>query len=426
MCANLTKWRKVSFRKKHTCQSISAVALCVGLTLASSGAAYPQGRSAPQIRVGVNLVLVDATVRDASGKPVDNLSKNDFVLRDNGVVQTIDYFGRDELPLSIALVLDLSTSIEPFLDALRESASTTLATLKLDDRVALFTFSGSVNLRTQLTNDKTRIMSELTGLSAGGSTNLKDALFEAASYLLVVKPKGRRVLVLISDDVGTELGQHSEREIVNEVLEADASLYNLKISGENPHWLNSNLNVAKIAQETGGEVLDAAGSSAFQPAFRDLIQKIRSRYTMGYYVTASSVDGKEHKLDVRLAPSFGTRGKEYSLLSKRGYYFLSGVSAVEGHRDIGHQDSWTGAVLATDDSERTITLRSTTGDKPETFTATLPEGYKVKMSDGSIQDLKPSEIATGRRITVYYTRTIEKYFGKYNPTNQIYWIDFLR
>ncbi|HET9401902.1 MAG TPA: VWA domain-containing protein [Candidatus Acidoferrales bacterium] len=405
---------------------IAAGAICLGLTFSISAVAYSQRRSAPQIRVGVNLVLVDATVRDASGKPMDNLNKDSFILRDNGVVQKIDYFGRDELPLSVALVLDLSSSIQPFLDALRESASTTLATLKPDDRVALFTFSGSVDLRMQLTNDTSKITSELVGLKAGGSTNIKDALFEAASYLLVVKPKGRRVIVLISDDVGTESGQHSEREIVDEVLEADASLYNLKISGENPRRLNSNLNVAKIAQETGGEVLDAAGSSAFAPAFRVLIQKIRSRYTIGYYVTASSADNKEHKLDVRLAPSFGTRGKDYSLLSKRGYYFLTGAFATEGHRDIGHQDSWTGAVLATNDSERTITLSSAIREKTETFTATLPEGYKVKMSDGSIQDLKPSEIATGRRITVYYTRTIEKYFGKDTPTNQIYWIDFVK
>lgn len=410
----------------HLCRtclsSLLAIAWCVETSLASGVLA--QGRGAPQIRVGVNLVLVDATVRNASGAPIDGLTKEDFVIRDNGVQQKVDYFGRDELPLSITLVLDLSTSIRPFIDSLRDAASVTLATFKADDQVALFTFASDVDLRLQLTKDKAKISNELSGLSAGGSTNIKEALFQAASYLLVVKPKGRRVILLISDDVGTESGQHSAHDVVNEILEADASFYNLKVSGENPHHLNSDLDVTKVAKDTGGEVLEAKGVNALEPTFRALIQKIRNRYTLGYYVTASGADDKEHKVDVGLSPQFGARGKGYSVLAKRGYFFIRGAPAVDGYRQIGQQNTWTGAVTSTNDAERTIILSCVHDKKTETFTGTLPEGYKVKMSDGTIQDLKPSELAPGRRITLYYTRTTETYFGRNTQLNQIFWIDF--
>ena len=102
-----------------------------------------QAQEQPQgiIRVGVNLVLVDATVKNKSGQIMADLKKEDFELREDGVAQKLDVFSKDELPLEVALVLDLSDSIEPFLGPLRDAANTALAALKPDDEVALFTFS---------------------------------------------------------------------------------------------------------------------------------------------------------------------------------------------------------------------------------------------------------------------------------------------
>ncbi|HSC44288.1 MAG TPA: hypothetical protein VLC94_00590, partial [Candidatus Acidoferrum sp.] len=65
------------------------------------------------LRVAVNLVMVDATVKTKSGQILDDLKKEDFELREDGAAQKVDIFSRDELPLNVALVLDLSDSIEP-------------------------------------------------------------------------------------------------------------------------------------------------------------------------------------------------------------------------------------------------------------------------------------------------------------------------
>ena len=67
------------------------------------------------IRVDVNLVLVDATVKAKDGQIMSTLKKEDFEVREDGAVQKLDVFSRDELPVNVALVLDLSDSIEPFL-----------------------------------------------------------------------------------------------------------------------------------------------------------------------------------------------------------------------------------------------------------------------------------------------------------------------
>jgi len=421
MVAAASRTQSAPFRKFLL--SIAALAFLAG-ALSDCEPAFAQSPRPSQIRVGVNLILVDATVRGPAGEPIDGLTKGNFIVRDNGVPQSIEYLGRDELPMSVVLVLDLSTSIAPFLDSLRAAATTTLALLKPDDQVALLTFSSDVDLRLQLTKDTSKLTAEFDSMQTSGGTNISDALFEAARYLLVVRPKGRRVIILISDDVATTDSAHSPHDIVDEILEADASLFNLKVPGDNRPSFKSTVDVASVVKETGGDVVEAGHPTELEPEFAALLRKIGTRYTLGYYVSGLRVDNKEHRLDVSLAPSFGVRGKDYSILSKRGYFFIPGPSAVDGHRQVGHQDTWTGSVAATDDAARTITLSYTNGETTESFTAGLPERFKVKMSDGSIQELNPSALPVGTRLTLYYIRTTEKYFGKSWTTNKIFWIDF--
>src|SRR6266403_3205440 len=109
------------------------------------------------IRASVNLVMVDATVKTKAGQILGDLKKENFELREDGVEQNVRIFSRDELPLNVALVLDLSDSIEPFLGPLREAANTALRALKPEDEVALFTFSTEAELRVPFTHDKSQI-----------------------------------------------------------------------------------------------------------------------------------------------------------------------------------------------------------------------------------------------------------------------------
>jgi len=82
------------------------------------------------MRVAVNLVMVDVTAKTKAGQILGDLKKEDFELREDGAPQKVEIFSRDELPLNVALVLDLSDSIEPFLGPLRDAANTALGALK--------------------------------------------------------------------------------------------------------------------------------------------------------------------------------------------------------------------------------------------------------------------------------------------------------
>ena len=279
------------------------------------------------IRVDVNLVLVDATVKTKDGQIMSNLKKEDFEVREDGAVQKLDVFSRDELQLNVALVLDLSDSIGPFLGPLRDAATVALAALKPDDEVALFTFSTDAELRLALTKDKNKIADQINTFQARGATNINDGIFVAAEYLLKTPPNGRRVIILISDDVGTSAGGQGTRDIVTEAIASDSVLYNLKIPGYNPPatrfaaaMIPGLVDIRKVMDATGGELFDVQDVAHLDSVFSALIQRIKTRYTLGFYTMANGAEGKPHKLDVRLASSFGKKGRDYTILAKNGYY----------------------------------------------------------------------------------------------------------
>jgi VWFA-related protein len=286
-----------------------------------------QEQDQPTLRVAVNLVMVDATVKTKAGQILGDLKKEDFELREDGAAQKVDIFSRDELPLSVALVLDLSDSIEPFLGPLRDAANTALAALKPDDEVALFTFSTEAQLRVPFTKDKSEIAKEISGFKVGGATNINDGIFVAAKYLLGAPPKGRRVIILISDDVATYSGGEGTHDIITELIASDAVLYNLKIPGYNPPGTMLHaamekglVNLRAVMDQTGGEVFNVQDVAHLDTVFGALIDRIKTRYTLGYYTKATAAEGKAHKLDLRLASSFGKKGKDYVVLCKNGFY----------------------------------------------------------------------------------------------------------
>src|SRR5579862_1967886 len=286
-----------------------------------------QEQEPPTMRVAVNLVMVDATVKTKAGQILGDLKKEDFDVREDGSVQKLDIFCRYELPVNVALVLDLSDSIGPFLGPLRDAATVALAALKPDDEVALFTFSTEAEMRLALTKDKNKIADQIATFQARGATNINDGIFVAAEYLLKTPPNGRRVIILISDDVGTSAGGQGTQDIVTEAIASDSVLYNLKIPGYNPPstlfgaaMIPGLVNIRKVMDATGGEMFNVQDVSNLNSVFSALIQRIKTRYTLGYYTMANGAGGKPHKLDVRLASSFGKKGRDYTILAKNGYY----------------------------------------------------------------------------------------------------------
>ena len=306
--------------------AIGSLLLIASPTRAQQPSTLQQGPSGA-IRVEVSLVLVEATLKDRSGKIMGGLKPEDFEIREDGVLQTVSHLSRDQLPLAVAMVVDLSESITPFIRPLRYATQSALKALKPEDEVALFTFSDQVDRRVDLTLDKRDIADQIESFSTGGATNINQAIFEAARYLRTEAPAERRVIVLVSDNVATAESDEGQKQVLDQVLAADAAVYSLKVPGENPlgarmmSKTNRGLvNVAKLADETGGEVFEVEKEGSLFLAFQALIERLKTRYTLGYYSTNRNENGDLRRLEISLQPRFGKKNRDYKVISKSGYY----------------------------------------------------------------------------------------------------------
>ena len=279
------------------------------------------------LRVDVRQVVVEAFVRDNSGRPVDDLTREDFRIVEDGVEQKVSYFSRDELPLAVALVVDRSGSVARFMGELRRAAYQTLTELKPGDQVALFSFASEVERLEDLTTDRRRIAERIARIRAGGGTNITDALFAAAHYLGLAARGQRRAIILISDNNATTSGFATQSRTIRRALESEVVIYSVKTPGDPtplmlrlPAWVSGSGSVKKITRETGGEIIDVQRVGSLQAALAAVVTRLKTRYTLGYNSTNKARDGGFRAIKVHLADQYGRAGNDYRVLHRRGYY----------------------------------------------------------------------------------------------------------
>jgi Ca-activated chloride channel family protein len=290
------------------------------------GEPQPTNAGGLKLSVNVRMVLVDAVVKDRGGRNMDNLTRDDFQIYQDGVKQEVQSFSRDELPIAVALVIDRSGSEAPYISELRRIANRTLQELKPGDQVALFSFAADVQRIEDLTTDRQRIADGLTRIRAGGGTDIIDALYEAAIYLKKAAPDMRHAIILISDNQETVRPRVSEAETIKVAMESETVVYSIKTVGENrllalqlPSLLGGAGSVSKVTQETGGEIIDVANAASLNAAMGNVISRLRMRYSLGYYAPNSG-QGAFHSIVVRLDDRLGKPGHDYFIHARRGYY----------------------------------------------------------------------------------------------------------
>src|SRR5213080_4851281 len=144
-----------------------AIAAMVGLALVAPKLFAQEIEPIDVLKVNTDLVVFDAQVIDKKTKRViGDLTKDDFELSDNGARQQIGYFSRDELPLSIMLLLDVSGSVRPILHQIRDGALSALRHLKPDDQVAVMAFGTASELVQDFTKDRNLVSQKIEAATA--------------------------------------------------------------------------------------------------------------------------------------------------------------------------------------------------------------------------------------------------------------------
>jgi len=309
--------------------------LVAGLTL--SARPQSQRQSAPEepLRLTAELVVTDAQVLSKkTGLVVNGLALENFSLYEDGVKQRITHFSQDKLPLSIVLLLDVSGSVFPTIDRVRDEGLRALRQLKPDDEIAIIVFGLWAKVFQDFTRDRELIAKRVADIGGIGPwiserTYIDEAIYQAANHMAQASnPDSRRIIITITDNLSNQLlgGGHSETDARKALLQAGVTVSGLvvgdfeKVAGE---YRKKNVilkdSVGNYVKETGGIVLAVDKDDAVTK-LAALIERLRTRYSFGYTSQNEKRDGKFRKIKLRVSPEIEHRVGGMSVITRTGYY----------------------------------------------------------------------------------------------------------
>ncbi|HET8646602.1 MAG TPA: VWA domain-containing protein, partial [Vicinamibacteria bacterium] len=230
----------------------------LGLALAPAVlfAQAPSPTPPPPLRleVEVDVVSVTAVVQDKGGRFISGLGTKDIEVREDGVLQQVSIFrearGAEHIPLTVALVLDSSGSMNRNMRFLQEAATTLLHKLEPEDRALIVQFNESVKASSEFTSDIERLEQFVEALQAWGGTSLYDAVHYGLNRLR--DEPGRKALVVFSDGADTTSSMQ-EREVIDYARAVEATVYTVGIRGESGLFGRGPRGfLRRISRETGG------------------------------------------------------------------------------------------------------------------------------------------------------------------------------
>jgi VWFA-related protein len=236
-------------------------------------------------------VRVDVLVTEGH-RPVAGLAAQDFEVRDNGVVQSIEVVDATDIPLNVVLALDTSRSTAGTRQADLIAASKALLDgLRPADRAALTTFSHAVVPRTALTADLAGIREALSRITPSGRTAVMDGVYVALTSTLA--QPGRSLVVVCTDGADISSWLRPD-DVVESAKRSNAVIY--AVTSADARRVSS---LEALTDATGGDMLRTASSADLRGAFQKILQDFRSRYIVVYTPTGVPMAGF-HRLDVRV------------------------------------------------------------------------------------------------------------------------------
>jgi Ca-activated chloride channel family protein len=318
--------------------------------------APPKDEDFDVIRVSSNLVMVPVSVVNAKGEPLRGLQVGDFRLDEEGRTQEIVEIGNpDEIPLDIALLFDVSSSVSEkgfFLFQQQAAARFLKQVLKPVDRAAVFTIAGQPTLISPLAPAETATAKLLTipAATSSVSTSFYDSVVAAAKYLEQNSPaRRRRVIVVISDGDDTssnllqqtiaEVRAHNRAEptraaavenlqfrhrratldVQRVVQQTDATFYSINPGGQsirlNEISTRAQNSMDSIAQSTGGTAFVPDGEKDLERVFSEVAAELRGQYLLQYYSNSQSTGAQFRRIAVTLPAHL-----ELRVRARQGYY----------------------------------------------------------------------------------------------------------
>jgi len=272
-----------------------------------------------------DLVVLHVNVFDGRSDAVPDLMQHAFRVLENGSPQDVTFFAGADVPVTVGLILDNSSSMIARQSMLVAGGKAFARSSHPEDE--LFTVHFNEHVRFGLppglpfTNRQTLLQAALARFRPGGMTALYDAVIAGLDHLEFANHQ-KRVLVVLSDG-DDNASRHSRREMMERARASDAIVYTIA-SGDSRQGLDANPRVLReLAEVSGGVALFPDDDSAVVEAFDTVAANVRRGYLLGYSPTNAAHDGSFRRVEVRVAVP-GKRNLK--------------VRSRDGYRAVSHAD----------------------------------------------------------------------------------------
>ncbi len=260
----------------------------------------------------VRLVSVYATVRDRKGRTVRDLDQDDFEVLEDGVPQTISHFTSAHVPLTVALLVDASNSMNlgGKIDLARRAAEDFAEEADPEDRLMVLSFNDSLRGTTRPASNRAELKKAIQEIRAEGGTALYDAVYRTADALKEIE--GRRAIVLLSDgrDQALEDNEPGSLHLFEEALEkshrSEVAIYAIGLG----HRLDREMDLRRVRSleeilstfsvQTGGRPYFPDRARQLSRVYRQIAEDLKTQFTLAYSPTNGARDGRWRSITVRM------------------------------------------------------------------------------------------------------------------------------
>ncbi|PYU48923.1 MAG: VWA domain-containing protein [Acidobacteria bacterium] len=297
-----------------------------------SGQDVNAGKQGSSIKVDVNLVVLHTTVLDDRQRFADGLKSENFRVFEDKVEQKLSVFKREDVPVSMGLVIDNSGSMRDKRPRVNEAAITLVQASNPQDEAFVVNFNDDfyLDLDKDFTSSIPELKEALERIDSRGSTAMRDAILGSLDHLKKAS-KDKKVLLVVTDGEDNA-SRNSLEKMIREIQKTDTVIYTIGLLGQ------ENKKEAKRARKVLEQISAASGGLAYFPENVDDVHNIceqvahdiRNQYILAYYPTNTRRDGTFRTIQVEVIPPRG-RGKLMAR-TRNGYYAPGGpTSAAAGN-----------------------------------------------------------------------------------------------
>jgi Ca-activated chloride channel homolog len=268
-------------------------------------------------RSQVNEVTLSATVLDSRRHLVTNLAETNFAVYEDNQPQKITFFRRQDIPVSIGIVVDNSGSMRTKRAAVTKAVLNLIQASNPQDEVFVVNFNDDPYLDQDFTNKIPQLREALDRVDSRGGTALYDAVIASADHLAKGAKKEKKVLLVITDGVDNESRESLESAIRKVQDDNGPTIYTIGILGDEPGTKRAKRALQSLSDQTGGVAFFPKDLMEVDEISQEVARDIRNQYTLTYKPTNPRSNGGYRKVKVEArAPGY----KDLQVRTRDGYF----------------------------------------------------------------------------------------------------------